>query len=118
MLEVVDILAHSVANTQAAINRKHKAKAGEVLLNFVKENPNTGITLTKQQKKPTHDKDGNLVMYTSQKEEANELYIKVKGELHVLTFDTSDHTVKRFLESIKEADIFLCTGSRSAPELL
>jgi hypothetical protein len=107
MLEVVDILAHSVANTQAAINRKHKAKAGEILLNFVRENPNTGITIEKQKKKPTHDKDGNIVMYPEQMEADNELYVKVKGEKYVLSFDTKDKTVARFLESIKGADTFL-----------
>lgn len=107
MLEVVNILAHSVRNTQAAIVRKHKAEAGRILYNFAKENPDAGIEVGKQKKNPTHDMEGNVVLYESPMEGQNELYVRVDGERYTLTFDTKNATTKRFLESIKEADVSL-----------
>jgi len=104
MLEVVHILAHSIQNVQTAITRKHKADAGRVLVNFARENPDAGITVGKQAKNPTHDADGNIVMYTAPKEADNELYIRVDGERFTLSFDTKNLTTKRFLKSIKNAD--------------
>ena len=104
MLEVVHILAHSIQNVQTAITRKHKADAGRVLVNFARENPDAGITVGKQAKNPTHDADGNIVMYTAPREADNELYIRVDGERFTLTFDTKNPTTNRFLESIKNAD--------------
>lgn len=106
MREVVNIVAHSVQNYQTAVNRKHKAAAGKALFEFALDNPNSGITVEKVAKKPTHDKEGNIVLYPDMMEPDNGVFVKIDGERHLLLFDTDERTAKgrtlaRFLDSIK-----------------
>jgi len=108
MREVVDILANSVQNYQTAINRKHKAFAGKTLFNFVEQNPDSGITIESPPPKPTHDKEGNLVMYPDPVEPDNGIFIKIDGKRHTLIFDTDSRTqqgrtLARFLDNVKNS---------------
>jgi len=120
MREVVDILAHTVRNYQAAVNRKHKMEAGRALYQFVLDNPDSGMTIESLPKEPTHDKEGNLLMYTSQKEPDSGVFVKVQVERRgrmvtekkLILFDTDTRTPRgrtlaRFLDSIKNQDASL-----------
>jgi hypothetical protein len=121
MREVVNIVAHSVQNYETAVNRKHKAAAGKALYQFVLDNPDSGMTIEKVAKQPTHDKEGNVVMYPTMQEPPNGVFIKVQvektvrgekkmvSEKKLIVFDTDQRTpqgrtVARFLDSIKGQD--------------
>ena len=109
MRAVVNILANSVQAHETAINRRHKLEAGRALYEFAQAHPDAGITVERQEKKPTHDKEGNIVMYTSQAEPEDGVFVKVDGVKYLLRFNTDNstpegRTLARFLDSVKGAD--------------
>lgn len=109
MRAVVNILANSVQAHETAINRRHKLEAGRALYEFAQAHPDAGISVERQEKKPTHDKEGNIVMYTSQAEPEDGVFVKVDGVKYLLRFNTDNstpegRTLARFLDSVKGAD--------------
>lgn len=109
MLEVVNILPEVIRAHETAINRKHKLEAGRALYEFALAHPDAGITVEKQEQMPTHDREGNIVMYTRQTEPEDGVFVKVKGKRYLLRFEADvrtpeGRTLARFLDSIKGQD--------------
>lgn len=109
MLEVVNILPEVIRAHETAINRKHKLEAGRALYEFALAHPDAGITVEKQEQMPTHDREGNIVMYTRQTEPEDGVFVKVDGKRYLLRFEADvrtpeGRTLARFLDSIKGQD--------------
>lgn len=109
MLEVVNILPEVIRAHETAINRKHKLEAGRALYEFALAHPDAGITVEKQEQMPTHDREGNIVMYTRQTEPEDGVFVKVNGKRYLLRFEADvrtpeGRTLARFLDSIKGQD--------------
>lgn len=109
MLEVVNILPEVIRAHETAINRKHKLEAGRALYEFALAHPDAGITVEKQEQMPTHDREGNIVMYTKQTEPEDGVFVKVDGKRYLLRFAADvrtpeGRTLTRFLDSIKGQD--------------
>ena len=109
MLEVVNILPEVIRAHETAINRKHKLEAGRALYEFALAHPDAGITVEKQEQMPTHDREGNIVMYTRQTEPEDGVFVKVDGKRYLLRFAADvrtpeGRTLARFLDSIKGQD--------------
>jgi hypothetical protein len=103
---VVDILAHSVANRQAAISRKHKALVGRKLYNLVRENPDPdNWWIEEQPKEAGHDQDGNVTFHNQFKEPANGVPLKLDGKIYTVMVNREDNTMMRMVESIKNMDV-------------
>lgn len=102
---VVDILAHSVANRQAAIIRKHRLESGQKLYNLVRENPGAEWWIEESKKEPTFDQGGNITYYPSIKEPANGVHVKIDGKRYTIMVDNHDKTMMRMIKSIKEANV-------------
>lgn len=112
MLEVVNILPEVIRAHETAINRKHKLEAGRALYEFALAHPDAGITVEKQEQMPTHDREGNIVMYTRQTEPEDGVFVKVDGKRYLLRFEADvrtpeGRTLARFLDSIKGQDALL-----------
>ena len=109
MLEVVNILPEVIRAHETAINRKHKLEAGRALYEFALAHPDAGITVEKQEQMPTHDREGNIAMYTRQTEPEDGVFVKVDGKRYLLRFEADvrtpeGRTLARFLDSIKGQD--------------
>ena len=109
MSEVVSILGNVIRAHDTAISRKHKLSAGRALYEFALAYPEAGITVEKQEQQPTHDREGNVSMYTSQTEPVDGVFVKVDGKRHLLRFAVDERTPEgrtlgRMLDSIKGAD--------------
>ncbi|MCK4783658.1 MAG: hypothetical protein KAV87_07910, partial [Desulfobacteraceae bacterium] len=104
--KVVDILANSVANRQAAISRKHKALTGQKLYQLVKDNPDTeSWWIEESPKQAGHDQDGNVIFYPEMQEPANGVHVKIDGKRYTIMVNHGDATMMRMMESIKDVDV-------------
>jgi hypothetical protein len=104
--KVVDILANSVANRQAAISRKHKAQTGKVLFDLVSENPDPdNWWIEESPKAATHDADGNVMFYPDQQEPPNGVHVKIDGKRYTVMVNPNDKTMMRMMQSIKDVDV-------------
>lgn len=106
---VIDIVANVVRSHETAVNRKHKAAAGKALYEFAEAHPDAGISIEEMEMKPTHDQEGNIVMYRSQAEPEDGVFVRVNGKKYLLRFAASSksaegRTLLRFLDSVKGSD--------------
>jgi hypothetical protein len=101
---VVNIVANTISNFEAAIDRAEKAESSRVFLNLLQENPSPEIlTIEPQKKEPRHDKYGNLRMYPDTFSVGNdEIRIMVDGRQYLIKAHDAD--AKYMLRTLKAED--------------
>jgi hypothetical protein len=103
---VVNIVANTISNYEAAIDRAEKAESSRVLLSLIRENPNQEIWELKPQKKvPRHDKYGNLRMYPDTFSVGpNEMRFMVDGKQYLVEVNRFDRDAMQMLKTLKAED--------------
>ena len=100
---VVNILAHSIANYEKAINASEKAISQRALLGLVQANPESDvITVEPVKKSPRHDKDGNLRMYPNLADvQKNEVRLMVDGKQYLLAVQRDNKDAMLMMKTLK-----------------
>jgi hypothetical protein len=103
---VVDIMAHSIANYEKAINLSEKARSQKALYELIKNNPESDIiSISDVPKSPRYDAYGNLRMYPDMfKVAENEMGLTVDGKRHVVSVARDDKDAMLMLRTLKAED--------------
>jgi predicted GNAT family acetyltransferase len=102
---VVNVLAHTVANTEAAMVRAEKLKVARTFLEFARNNEGLW-EIDKVEYTPSFDADG-MIQYRSDPSVRwadNVMIVKEGGVNHRITFDESDHNAMRIASAMKNLD--------------
>jgi hypothetical protein len=101
---VINIFANTVDRYQSTVTRKHKGIAARALYQLIRNNPDPDRwSLIEQEKIPYYDSQGNIRYYTDQKEDVNEVYIKIDGVKHLIHVDQDNESMMRWMEALKRA---------------
>ena len=103
---VVDIMAHSIANYEKAINLAEKARSQKALYDLIKNNPESDIiSISEVPKSPRYDAHGNLIMYPDMFKVAdNEMGLVVDGKRYTVSVDRNDKDAMLMLRTLKAED--------------
>ena len=118
---VENVIPHIVDRAQAAIERKHRLDGAKILYDMALNNPEMGLSLSKQPTAPAYDNDGNLIRQPKHELDANQWRMKVDGETYILEVDPDDKQGMRFVESLlpKISDLGpILNASRKLNQLL
>lgn len=103
--QVTDILAHVVAQHEAAIIRSEKAKVDRALFQFASNHPDTSLwTLDDAPKLRTVDPVSGFVVERvdpTYKNRPEVLTLKIDGEEHTITFNAQNQEAMRLAASMK-----------------
>lgn len=104
--KVVNIIAHSIANYEKAINAAEKAVSQKALYELIRTNPdNDIISLVDVPKSPRHDEDGNLRLYPDMfKVAKNEMRLMIDGKQYIVSVDRDNRDAMLMMKTLKAED--------------
>jgi len=104
--EVVNILAHSIANYERAISASEKARSQRALFGLIQANPDSNaIWMTKERKTPRYDTNGNLRLYPDlHNVSPYQMRLMVNGNQYLVEIDKTNKDAELMLRTLKAED--------------
>jgi len=103
---VINIVAHSIANYEKAINRAEKARSQRALKGLIEANPESDvINIEPVKKSKRYDPLGNLRMYPDWNDvQKNEMRLMVEGEQYLVSVQRDNKDGMLMMRTLKAED--------------